>query len=118
MQNIRVAGLEWDEGNWPKCGKHGVTRTQIQSMFTQSPAIYPDPAHSTAEERFLAIGTSGDDGRFLFVAFTLRTHGQEVLIRPIHALRDTHIAWATPGRPLSASVRSRRIACECQTHVK
>jgi uncharacterized protein len=85
MQNIRVAGFEWDEGNWPKCGKHGVTRTQIQSMFGQSPAVYPDPAHSTAEERFLAIGTSDDDGRFLFVAFTLRTHGQEVLIRPISA---------------------------------
>ncbi len=85
MQNIRIAGFEWDEGNWPKCGKHGVTRTQIQSIFAQSPAVYPDPAHSTAEERFLAIGTSGDDGRFLFVAFTLRTHGQEVLIRPISA---------------------------------
>lgn len=85
MQNIRVAGLEWDEGNWPKCGKHGVTRTQVQSMFAQSSAVYPDPVHSTAEERFLAIGTSGDDGRLLFVAFTLRTHGQAVLIRPISA---------------------------------
>ena len=85
MQNIRIAGFVWDEGNWPKCAKHGVTRTRIQSLFAQSPAVYPDPAHSTAEERFLAIGPSGDDGRFLFVAFTLRTHGQEVLIRPVSA---------------------------------
>ena len=85
MKNIRVAGFEWDEGNWPKCGKHGVARTQIQSLFAQSPAVYPDPAHSTAEERFLAIGPSGDDGRFLFVAFTLRTRGHG-------ELRDTHFA--------------------------
>jgi uncharacterized DUF497 family protein len=84
MLNVRIAGFEWNEGNWPKCAKHGVTRTQIQSMFGQSPAVYPDPAYSTAEERFLAIGTSGN-GHFLFVAFTLRVRGQGVLIRPVSA---------------------------------
>ncbi|TVP83180.1 BrnT family toxin [Thioalkalivibrio sp.] len=84
MQNVRVAGFEWDAGNWPKCGKHGVAKAQIEAMFSKVPAVYPDPAHSTAEERFLAIGSSGD-GHFLFVAFTLRTRGQEVLIRPISA---------------------------------
>ena len=84
MQNVRVAGFEWDAGNWPKCGKHGVAKAQIEAMFSKAPAVYPDPAHSTAEERFLAIGSSGD-GHFLFVAFTLRTRGQAVLIRPISA---------------------------------
>ncbi len=84
MQNIRVAGFEWDDGNWPKCGKHGVAQTHIEVMFGMSPAIHPDPAHSAAEERFLAVGPI-DDGRFLFVAFTLRSRGQKVRIRPISA---------------------------------
>lgn len=84
MLNIRIAGFEWDEGNWPKCAKHAVAKAQIEAMFSNSPAVYPDPAHSTVEERFLAIGSS-DDGRLMFVAFTLRTGGQKVLIRPISA---------------------------------
>ena len=84
MLNIRVAGFEWDEGNWPKCAKHGVGKSQIEAMFNNSPAVYPDPAHSTVEQRFLAIGSS-DDGGLMLVAFTLRPGGQKVRIRPIRA---------------------------------
>ena len=84
MLNIRVAGFEWDEGNWPKCAKHGVGKAQIEAIFSNSPAVYPDPAHSAVEERFLAIGSS-DDGRLMLVAFTLRPAGQKVRIRPISA---------------------------------
>lgn len=84
MQSIRIAGFEWDAGNWPKCGKHGVAQAQIETMFGNSPAVYPDPAHSGAEERFLAIGSIGG-GRVLFVAFTVRARGQQPLIRPISA---------------------------------
>lgn len=82
--DVRVAGFEWDEGNWPKCGKHGVTRAAIEALFEDGPAVYPDPAHSLSEERMLAIGRT-DGGRFVLVAFTLRQTGHETLIRPISA---------------------------------
>jgi uncharacterized protein len=82
--DVRIAGLEWDEGNWPKCGKHGVTRAAIEALFEAGPAVYPDPAHSLSEERMLAIGRT-EGGRFALVAFTLRQAGHETLIRPISA---------------------------------
>jgi len=27
---MKIAGFDWDDGNWPKCGKHGVSRTEIE----------------------------------------------------------------------------------------
>ena len=82
--DVSVAGFEWDEGNWPKCGRHGLTRDEIEAVFEGSPAVYPDPAHSREEERMLAIGTT-QAGRWLLVAFTLRRRERETLIRPISA---------------------------------
>jgi uncharacterized protein len=79
-----VAGFDWDEGNWPKCGRHGVTKNEIETLFEGSPAVYPDPAHSHQEERMLAIGTTAA-GRWLLVAVTLRRQGKDILIRPISA---------------------------------
>jgi len=26
IHTMKVAGVEWDTGNWPKCGKHGVSK--------------------------------------------------------------------------------------------
>jgi uncharacterized protein len=46
--------------------------------------ILPDTAHSQQEQRFRAIGRD-ENGRALFVVFTLRRRGREVLIRPISA---------------------------------
>lgn len=86
--DVRVSGFEWDEGNWPKCGKHGVTRAEIEALFQAGPAVYPDPAHSLSEERMLALGRT-EGGRFVLVAFTLRLAGHETMIRPISA-RDMH----------------------------
>jgi len=51
-----VAGFEWDRGNRDKCRKHGVPIGQIERMFHEPVAIFPDPAHSGIEERFKAIG--------------------------------------------------------------
>jgi hypothetical protein len=79
-----VSGFEWDDGNWPKCGRHGLTREEIEAVFEFGPAVYPDPAHSREEERMLAIGTT-KTGRWVLVAFTLRRQGGETLIRPISA---------------------------------
>ena len=33
---MRFLGFEWDEGNWPKCGKHGVTREEIELLFASA----------------------------------------------------------------------------------
>jgi len=79
-----ISGFDWDNGNWPKCGKHGVTRKEIESLFELQPWIFPDEKHSEKERRFLAIGVCYS-GRYLFVAFTLRNRNEKTLIRPISA---------------------------------
>ena len=47
-------------------------------------AAFPDPTHSTEEDRFIGIGKT-KQGRSLFIVFTLRSHSDEDLIRPISA---------------------------------
>jgi uncharacterized protein len=78
-----ISGFDWDAGNWPKCSKHGVSRAEIEALFSGECAIYPDPAHSRTERRSLAIGNVGN--RFVLVAFTFRRLGAKTLIRPISA---------------------------------
>ena len=58
MPSKNFSGFDWDEGNLQKCQKHGVSIEEIESVFVGTPAIGPDGAHSTAEARFLAIGTA------------------------------------------------------------
>jgi uncharacterized DUF497 family protein len=79
-----VAGFDWDEGNRGKCRKHGVSLAEIEALLSGTPRVAPDPAHSTAEHRFIAVG-SNDAGRPMFVAFTVRLRGGERLIRPVSA---------------------------------
>ena len=81
---MRIGGFDWDAGNWPKCGKHGVDRAEIEAVLTGAPMILPDPAHSSAEQRFLAIGRTAT-GRHVVVAFTLRQRDDIWLVRPISA---------------------------------
>jgi uncharacterized DUF497 family protein len=52
--------------------------------FTRPLAVLPDAAHSQHENRFRAIGRT-DKGRGVFIVFTIRRRGDEVLIRPISA---------------------------------
>jgi len=40
---MKITGIEWDEGNWPKCGKHGVSREEIEGVLLGNPAVMPDP---------------------------------------------------------------------------
>jgi uncharacterized DUF497 family protein len=79
-----VVGFDWDGGNREKCRKHGVSIAVIESLFRSPLAVFPDPEHSDSEERFKAIGRT-EDGRAVFVVFTLREHDGETLIRPISA---------------------------------
>jgi uncharacterized DUF497 family protein len=79
--NGRFAGFEWDDGN---CEKHGVTVAQIEALLAGSPRIVPDLKHSANEDRYIAVGRD-TDGRAMFVAFTIREHMGERLIRPVSA---------------------------------
>ena len=80
-----VTGFDWDNGNIEKCQKHGVSIEEIEILFCNPKiAVAPDPKHSQAEERFIAVGKSKDN-RYIFVAFTRRKNQEETLIRPISA---------------------------------
>jgi uncharacterized DUF497 family protein len=80
----RFAGFDWDRGNLAKCRKHGVSVAEIEALFSGTPAVRLDEAHSGAEARHLAIGrTLGR--RWVFVAFAYRRRGGRVYIRPISA---------------------------------
>ena len=84
MDMTAASGFEWDEGNWDKCQKHGVSIVEIEALFTHPHHLVPDVAHSTEETRFLAIG-KGTGDRTILVAFTLRAQQSETFIRPISA---------------------------------
>jgi hypothetical protein len=48
---MEISGFDWDSGNWPKCGKHGVSREQIERLFLEGRAqVAPDLKHSTPTE--------------------------------------------------------------------
>ncbi len=82
--DLAVVGFDWDKGNRDKCRKHGVPLAAIESVFDGPTAVFPDPAHSEAEERFKAIGRT-EDGREVFIVFTLRKQDAVTLIRPLSA---------------------------------
>ncbi|TAN02986.1 MAG: BrnT family toxin [Rhodanobacteraceae bacterium] len=77
-----IAGFDWDAGNWPKCGKHGVSRAEIEQVLLGEPAVMGDP-HAT-EPRLRAIGKTAA-GRYVFMVFTWRTRQGERRLRPISA---------------------------------
>jgi uncharacterized DUF497 family protein len=76
------AGFDWDKGNRSKCQKHGVSRAEIEGLFTRPVMILPDAAHSQTEERLRAIGHTRR-GRAVFVVFTIRERGGKKYIRPV-----------------------------------
>jgi uncharacterized protein len=78
----RVAGFEWDAGNWPKCGKHGVSRAEIESVITAARFMVDDP--SPHEPRYRTAGRA-PTGRHVFVVFAYRERGASVYVRPISA---------------------------------
>jgi uncharacterized DUF497 family protein len=77
-----VAGFDWDSGNWPKCGKHGVTKKEIEDFFHASPVVMPDPHPD--EPRMRAIGKT-KSGRHIFLVFMFRLMDGQTFIRPISA---------------------------------
>lgn len=81
---LLASGFDWDKGNRAKCEKHGLSAATVESLFTRPLAVLPDAAHSQRENRFRAIGRT-EKGRGVFIVFTLRRRGEEILIRPISA---------------------------------
>lgn len=79
---MKITGFAWDEGNWPKCGKHGVSREEIEQVLLGTPAVMPDPHPD--EPRLRAIGKTGS-GRYVFLVFMLRKVHGKTMIRPISA---------------------------------
>lgn len=77
-----ISGFEWDEGNWPKCTKHGVSKDDIEALFQGFPTVMPDPYPK--EPRMRAIGKNRE-GRYIFLVFMLRILNGHNLIRPISA---------------------------------
>jgi len=75
-------GFDWDEGNARKIWeKHLVSPTECEQFFLNRPLVVsPDKVHSKKEERFYSLGLT-DNGKRLFVVFTLR----DDLIRVISA---------------------------------
>ena len=79
---MKISGFNWDEGNWPKCGKHGVSQEEIEQVLMGTPAVMSDP-HSD-EPRMSAIGKTAA-GRYVFLVFMLRKINAKNTLRPISA---------------------------------
>jgi len=84
----RIDGFDWDDGNRRKnAEKHDVTQGEAEQVFFNRPLLILDDAgHSASEPRYWALGRS-DEGRHLFVVFTIRRDGAK--LRVISA-RDMH----------------------------
>ena len=79
---MKTAGFDWDDGNWPKCGKHGVSRAEIEDVLLNTPAVMPDP--HPEEPRMRAIGKTVA-GRYVFLVFMVRKFDDQLFLRPISA---------------------------------
>ena len=84
MNGWRLDGFDWDAGNSAKCEAHGISRTEVESVFAGAPLVGPDPFDTAVERRWRAIGRTSS-GRPAFVAFTVRERDGAHLIRPISA---------------------------------
>ena len=68
-----LEGFDWSGGNAEKNWEsHRVTPLEAEQVFFNTPLLSgADPAHSQRESRFYALGQT-DEGRELFIAFTMR----------------------------------------------
>ena len=75
-----ISGFKWDDGNATKNWEsHQVTRLESEQMFSNEPlVVVPGLSPSPQEERFAALGRT-DQGRLLFVVFTVREHMVRVI---------------------------------------
>jgi len=79
---MKIAGVEWDEGNWPKCGKHGAEKAEIEDVLENMTFRIRDPYPD--EERYNTAHPAMT-GRHIFVVYMYREHDNKVFLRPISA---------------------------------
>lgn len=79
---MEIAGFDWNSGNWSKCGKHGVSREEIEQVLLGEPAVMADPFPD--EPRMRAIGKT-EAGRYVFLVLMLREVDGQIWLRPISA---------------------------------
>lgn len=79
---MKISGINWDNGNWPKCGKHGFSQEEIEQVLMGTSAVMPDPHPD--EPRMRAIGKT-QAGRYVFLVFMLRNSAGKNMLRPISA---------------------------------
>ncbi len=72
-ERAEITGFDWSGGNAEKnWEKHRVTPLEAEQVFFNSPLVASEDAgHSQGEQRFHVLGQT-DEGRELFVVFTLR----------------------------------------------
>ncbi len=75
-----MVNFEWDPGKARRNRrKHRVSFQEAASVFGDPLAItYPDPDHSTAEQRFITVGMSSA-GRVLIVAHADRNENVRII---------------------------------------
>jgi hypothetical protein len=60
---MQIDGFDWDAGNLEKCSSHGVSRTEIESLFTRPHRVTPDVKHSGTKSGFWPSAIPMLDGR-------------------------------------------------------
>ncbi len=73
-------GFQWDKGNADKnWERHRVSRSEAEEVFFNQPLIVAeDDLHSTAEDRYFALGRT-NRGRLLFTVFVIRARRIRVI---------------------------------------
>jgi uncharacterized DUF497 family protein len=91
----RVEGFEWDEGNIKKnWEKHRVSHIECEEIFFNKPlVVQEDTAHSKGEERYYGLGKT-NDGRYLFVVFTIRHHNMRVITARDMSRKERRVYYA------------------------
>jgi uncharacterized DUF497 family protein len=79
---MRVEGIDWGEGNWPKCGKHGVGESEVEDVLRNLMFRIPDPFPE--EPRYRTAGQA-TTGRHVFLVFAQRERDRGTFLRPISA---------------------------------
>ena len=80
---MKISGFDWDESNRDKCQKHGVVVAVIEGLFLTN-ALLVDSDPFPSEVRHRGIGRA-QNGRGVFLVFTMRERGGQQFIRRISA---------------------------------
>jgi len=77
---FQVEGFEWDQSNIEKnWEKHRVSYLECEEVFFNQPLwVQEDEIHSKFEPRYYVLGRS-NDGRHLFIVFTIRRNKIRVI---------------------------------------